>query len=91
MIELVTINKIKETWYLSKVIVNPVHMVSITDSIEHNNLLSEGKIELPLDSNIRFTKVRMNPVTGYEEFIVVGSPYSIMEKVNKTTKQLLKG
>jgi hypothetical protein len=33
----------------------------------------------------------MNPVTGYDEFVVVGSPKMIMEKANRNTKQLLKG
>jgi hypothetical protein len=51
----------------------------------------EGKIDLALDSKVTFSKVKMSPITGYDEFIVVGSPSTIMEKMNRNTKQLLKG
>jgi hypothetical protein len=91
MIELITITKIRETWYLNKVIVNPNHFVTITESHEHNKMLREGKIELSLNEGVTFSKVKMNPVTGYDEFIVIGSPTMIMEKANRNTKQLLKG
>ena len=91
MIELITIMKIKETWHLSKVVVNPNHIVTITESHEHNQLLREGEIDLSLNKGVSFSKVRMNPVTGYDQFIVIGSPSMIMEKANKNTKQLLKG
>lgn len=91
MIELITITQIKETWYLNKVIVNPNHVVTITDSQEHNKMLKEGRINLSLNEGVTFSKVKMNPTTGYDEFVVVGSPSMIMEKMNKNTKQLLKG
>lgn len=54
-------------------------------------MLKEGKIDLNLNEGVTFSKVRMNPATGYDEFVVVGSPSMIMEKTNKNTKQLLKG
>ena len=38
MIELITIMKIKETWHLSKVVVNPNHIVTITESHEHKTV-----------------------------------------------------
>lgn len=91
MIELITISHVSQTWYLNKVIVNPNHIVTITEAHEHNKLLREGKIELSLNSEVTFSRVKMNPITGYDEFIVVGSPSMIMEKTNKNTKQLLKG
>ena len=91
MIELITISHVSKTWYLNKVIVNPNHIVTITEAHEHNKLLREGKIELSLNSEVTFSRVKMNPITGYDEFIVVGSPSMIMEKTNKNTKQLLKG
>ena len=91
MIELITIFQANQSWYLNKVYVNPNHMVSISESVSYNKLLREGKIDLPLDNNVTFSKIKMNPVTGYDEFIAVGSPSSIMEKMNRNTKQLLKG
>ena len=91
MIELITIFQANHNWYLNKVYVNPDHIVSISDSMEYNKLLREGKIDLAFDNKVSFSKIKMNPATGYDEFIVVGSPSSIMEKVTRNTKQLLKG
>ena len=91
MIELITITQVRETWYLNKVIVNPSHIVTITEASEHVKMLKEGKIDLNLNEAVTFSKVRMSPVTGYDEFIVIGSPKMIMEKANRNTKQLLKG
>ena len=91
MIELITIFQTNQNWYLNRVVVNPSHIVTITEAREHNQLLKEGKIGLSLDKNITFSKVKMSPTTGYDEFIVVGSPSMVMEKANKNNKQLLKG
>tara|TARA_R100000406_G_C3081202_1_gene116968 strand:+ start:74 stop:349 length:276 start_codon:yes stop_codon:yes gene_type:complete len=91
MIELITIFQANQNWYLNRVYVNSSHVITITEAADHNKLLREGKIDLSLDNNISFSKVKMNPITGYDEFIVVGSPRAIMEKLNKNTKQLLKG
>lgn len=91
MIELITISHANQTWYLNKVIINPSHIVTITEAHEHNLMLKEGKIDLSLRDGVIFSKVKMNPITGYDEFVVVGSPTMIMEKANKNTKQLLKG
>ncbi len=91
MIELITIFQANQNWYLNKVFVNSNHVVTISEALDYNRLLKEGKIDLALDSSISFSKVKMNPVTGFDEFIVVGSPKVIMEKMNKNTKQLLKG
>ena len=91
MIELITISHVSQSWYLNKVFVNPNHIVTITDSPEYNLMLVEGKINLSFSDGVTFSKVKMNPVTGYDEFIVIGTPSSIMEKMNRNTKQLLKG
>ena len=91
MLELVTISNVGSEWYLNKAIINPDHIVMVTESIEHNSLLKEGKIELGFNSNVQFCKVQMASVSGFTELIVVGSPSSIMEKINKNKKQLLKG
>ena len=91
MLELVTISNIGSEWYLNKAIINPNHIVMITDSIEHNSLLKEGKMDLNFNSEIKFSKVQMATISGFSELVVVGSPSAIMEKVNKNKKQLLKG
>ena len=91
MIELITISQANQMWYLNKVYVNPNHVVMVTGAEAFDKMLKEGRIDLALDKNISFSEVKMNPITGYDKFIVVGSPRVIMEKMNKNTKQLLKG
>lgn len=91
MIELITIFQANQNWYLNKVFVNSNHVITISEAADHNRLLKEGKIDLSLDSNVTFSKVKMNPTTGFDEFIVVGSPKVIMEKMNRNRRQLLKG
>jgi len=91
MIELVTIMKASGNWYLSKVIVNPQHIVMVAESREHNRLLSEGKIGLGLNTHVEFSKVQMAIASGFNEFIAIGSPSSIIEKLSRNKKQLLKG
>ena len=91
MLELVTISNVGSEWYLNKAIINPNHIVMVTESNEHNSLLKEGKIELGLNSVVTFSKVQMVATSGFSELIVIGSPSSIMEKVNRNKKRLLKG
>ena len=91
MIELITIFKTNQNWYLNKVFVNSEHIMTIAESVEHNSLLKEGKISLPLSESITFSIVRMDPKTGFKEFVVVGSPTMILEKMKHNKKQLLKG
>jgi hypothetical protein len=63
----------------------------VIESDEHIDLLREGIIDLALDPQVRFSKIRMAASSGFTELIVIGSPATIMEKMGKSTKQLLKG
>ena len=91
MIELITISKAGQTWYLNKVIINPQHVATISESFEHKKILNEGQMSLGLDGEVRFSKIKMSAISGFDELIAVGSPSTIMEKMNRSTKQLLKG
>ena len=91
MIELITISNAGGNWYLNKVIVNPNHISSVVESQEHTRLVKEGKMQLGFNDHVRFSKVSMAITSGFSEFIAVGSPVSILEKIGQNTKQLLKG
>lgn len=91
MIELITISKAGDTWYLNKVLVSTQHIAMVEESKEHNHLLSEGKIGLGLNSQIQFSKIQMASVSGFNELIAIGSPSAIIEKLGSNKKQLLKG
>lgn len=91
MIELIAISKAANNWYINKVIINPNHVSIVIESDEHNSLLREGVIDLALDPQVKFSKVKMMASSGFTELIVIGSPATIMEKMGRNTKQLLKG
>ena len=91
MIELVSITKTGEIWYLNKVIVNPNHISVVAEANDINMLLREGKIEIGLNDHVTFSRITMAQRSGFDEMIVVGSPEQLLEKVKKSTKQILKG
>jgi len=91
MIELVSIVKAGETWYLNKVIVNSQYITTVRESKEHNVMLKEGKIHIGLNEHVTFSSITLNSKTGFDEMIVVGSPEQLLEKIKKNNKQLLKG
>lgn len=91
MLELITISKAGSTWYLNKVLINPNHIVLVTESRAHNSLLSEGQLSLGLDTQVTFSRVKFSAISGFDELVAVGSPTMILEKINSSTKQLLKG
>lgn len=53
--------------------------------------LVEGKINLGLDKNITFTKIKINESSSFSEIIVVGDPEMIENKINTSSKKLLRG
>ncbi len=91
MIELVSIVKTGETWYLNKVVVNPQYITTVRESREHNIMLKEGKIHIGLNEHVTFSSITLNNKTGFDEMIVVGSPEQLLEKIRNNSKQLLKG
>ncbi len=91
MIELVSITKAGETWYLNKIVVNPNHISVVSEAKDVNELLKEGKIQIGLNEQARFSRVTMSLQSGFGELIIVGSPTELLEKVKRSSKQLLKG
>lgn len=91
MVELITISNAAGNWYLNKVVINPKHIAVVAESREHNRLLKEGKIDLGFNQQIEFSKIQMAITSGFDELIAIGSPASIIEKLGRNSKQLLKG
>ena len=53
--------------------------------------LDEGKINLGLDKNVAFSKIRLNEGQYASEIVVVGDPGSIQTKLMANKKVLLRG
>tara|TARA_B100000123_G_scaffold256821_1_gene220264 strand:+ start:867 stop:1145 length:279 start_codon:yes stop_codon:yes gene_type:complete len=92
MLELITLSRTGEQWYLNKVIINSDHISIIVEDDRTNDLLKEGKIELGFSKAVRFSRVKMQQQSGFDELIAVGTPTEILEKIKNTSnKKLLKG
>jgi hypothetical protein len=91
MIELVSIVRNGNNWYLNKIIVNAQYITTVCESKEYNSMLKEGKIHIGLNEHVTFSVVTLDNKSGFEEMIVVGSPTQLLEKIKGNTKHLLKG
>jgi hypothetical protein len=90
LIELVSLKRNNNGSYgISKILLNPRHIVSITEDIEVGNLLSEGKIDIGIHRNAEFSRVRMNYNGDNSEITVFGTPDQVQSKISK--KQILRG
>ena len=80
-------------YYLSEVVVNPVHIVYMAEDDNMNRLLKEGVINIGLNDNVSFTRIRMASKKDgiQEEIVVVGTPTSVQTKMLKSNRMLLRG
>ena len=92
MVKLTQIKKdTANTYTLCSIYINPKHIVFMSEETSLKSHLVEGKINLGLDKNITFTKVKINEAAHFSEIIVVGTPEMIESKINTSTKKILRG
>ena len=92
MIKLIQINRYNPTDYrLRSIYLNPKHIIFMSEHAAFRRDLIEGKINLGLDENVTFTKIKISENSGFSEIVVVGSPEIVENKIfNSTKKRLLK-
>ena len=81
----------KQDYTLQEVFVNPEHVVMIREEARIQKLNEEGILHKDLSRNHRFTKLTINRGHTGTEIVVVGAPDAIENKLNKKTKELLRG
>ena len=92
MVKLTQIKKDSFNMYrITSIYVNPKHIVFMSEESQMRQELVEGKIDLGLDKNITFTKIKINESANFSEIVVVGTPEMIESKINTSTKKLLRG
>ncbi len=92
MIKLVQISNKNDNFALSRIYVNPSHIIYMTEDKTMKENLVTNKINLDLDPNIDFTKIKLNDKGIYSEIIVIGTPELIESKmVSVKTKHILRG
>ncbi len=74
------------------VYLNPSHVVMVREEPYYNGLMKEGRFtSLNIDPNMDFTRITVRGGTGNYDVVVLGSSEMVYEKINSTTKSLLKG
>ena len=92
MVKLTQIKKDSFNMYrITSIYVNPKHIVFMSEEPKMRQELVEGKIDLGLDKNITFTKIKINESANFSEIVVVGTPEMIESKIKTSTKKLLRG
>ena len=92
MIELIQIERALGTDFrLKKIYVNPAHIIFISEDVKFQSFLQEGKMNLDIDKNAVFSKIRLNEGQYASEIVVVGDPTSIQSKLMLNKKVLLRG
>jgi len=93
MVKLIQIIKHGYNEYkLANVYLNPKHIVFMSEHYETKSDLREGKMNLDLDKNISFTKIKINENSAtFSEIVVVGSPDDVESKIFNNKRKILRG
>lgn len=79
------------TYTLTSIYVNPKHIVFLSEDRNLKRRLVEGQINLGLDKNITFTRVKINESAHFSEIVVVGTPEMIESKIFSSKRKILRG
>tara|TARA_B100001778_G_scaffold320917_1_gene311780 strand:- start:1588 stop:1872 length:285 start_codon:yes stop_codon:yes gene_type:complete len=93
LVELIEIKKRSNNQYvLEKIYLNPKHIVYISEERVISSLIKEGKINLGIVEDAKFSKIKINHENGANEIVVVGEPAIVENKIFKNSKrQILRG
>ena len=71
--------------------VNPEHVVMIREERRLKEMNERGVINENLNKNHRFSKLTINRGQSGTDIVVIGAPDLIETKLQRSTKQLLRG
>ena len=80
-----------DTYTLREVFVNPEHVVMIREERRLKEMNDRGVINENLNKNHRFSKITINRGQSGTDIVVIGAPDLIETKLQRNTKQLLRG
>jgi hypothetical protein len=77
---------------ISNIYLNPQHIIYMSEHEPLKQELMEGKINLGLDKNATFTRIKISEGDHLSEVVVVGDPATIESKIfSNHRKKVLKG
>ena len=78
-------------YILREVFINPEHVIMIREEKRLQELNERGMLSEGLDTNHRFSKLIINRGQTGTEIVVIGAPDLVETKLQKNSKQLLRG
>jgi len=94
MVKLVeVIQTFKNEYKFREIFINPDHVVYLREDANMKMRLNEGTGNFPEGFDIRqsFTRIQVHNGTTGSEFVVVGPPHLIENKLKGDAKELLRG
>ena len=79
------------TYSLREVSVNPHHVICLREESTMMHRLNEGPLPDGLDNRQRFTKLTLDRGHTGLDLVVVGDPSQVKEKLQISTRELLRG
>jgi len=79
------------TYTLREVFINPEHVIMIREERRLKEMNERGVINENLNKNHRFSKLTINRGQSGTDIVVIGAPDLIETKLQRNTKQLLRG
>ena len=89
-IKLHRIQKKKNMYYLSEIVVNSSQISFLTENKEYKTALNEGSMNIGLNANAEFTDIVINIRGNSETITVIGDIELVESKINTGTKKLLR-
>ncbi len=89
-IKLHRIQKKKNMYYLSEIVVNSSQISFLTENKEYKTALNEGSMDIGLNTNAEFTDIVINIRGNSETITVIGDIELVESKINTGTKKLLR-
>ena len=92
LVNLVELKKASGRYFLSKIYLNPKHIVYISENNNIKKALNESKYDLGLVPETTFSTIRINDNGALSEINVVGDPEMIENKIfSKKRQNILRG
>ena len=92
LVKLISIERaISGSYTLKEVLINPKHIVMVTDAPSWKRRLSEGVLPTGLHPETSFSRLILADSNLNREMVIIGTPTEIENKVSHTAKRLLRG
>ena len=92
LVKLISIERaVNGAYTLKEVLINPKHILMVTEAPTWRRRLSEGVLPTGLHPETSFSRLILADSNLNREMVIIGTPTEIENKVSHTAKRLLRG